>query len=58
MVKFFVVVCILGVIGILAKAVDGLMNWYEHCPVKEEKETPRYVVRTYKEIKESYDNEQ
>jgi len=49
-------VCCIGGTIILAGGVTAFMNWLEVHPVVEENEPPFYITRTYKEIKDGYDD--
>ena len=47
-------ICCIGGAFILAGVVIAFMNWWEAHPVVEENESPFYITRTYKEIKNDY----
>ncbi len=47
-------ICCFGGTVVLAAGVEGIMNWIEQRPIREEIETPFYITRTYKEIKNGY----
>lgn len=49
-------VCCMGGSVILAGAMNGFINWWNKRPIKESKERPFYITRTYAEIKNGYEN--
>ena len=54
----FLLKLILGVGGtfIFTCAVNDFMEWWEKQPIVEMQEPPFYIIRTYEDIKNGYDN--
>ena len=50
---FLNLICCIGGSIILAGAMNGFINWWYKRPVKEEKQPPFYITRTYAEIKKT-----
>lgn len=47
-------ICCIGGVFILGGVITAFMSWWDKRPIKEEKERPFYITRTYKDIKNGY----
>lgn len=56
MVFLLKLICCIGGTIILEGAVTSFMEWWEKRPIIEEREPPFYITKTYKEIKNGYNN--